>query len=153
VLQNADIELGKWDAKARKFTVYTGSDEAYATAVRVTAERSAARGDAEARGRGGDRQFGFERGYGRFAHDGDAVAFEARRQLYHGVAILADFYDPHGDIRSRIRLRQRGSIQSYGSIRGGIRHDETGGCSKEAKVHGRLLSGRVEYGAERAAAL
>ena len=46
VLQSADIELGKWDAKARKFTAYTGNNEAYATAVRVTAERSAARGDA-----------------------------------------------------------------------------------------------------------
>jgi hypothetical protein len=45
VLQDADIELGKWDAKARVFTPYSGSEQEYANAVRVTAERSAARGN------------------------------------------------------------------------------------------------------------
>src|SRR4051794_233722 len=46
VLLNSDIEMGRWDPIARKFTVLGGSSEDFANAVRVTAVRSAARGNA-----------------------------------------------------------------------------------------------------------
>jgi len=46
VLQDSDIEMGTWNAATRTFTVLTGSSESSATAVRVTAARTASRGNA-----------------------------------------------------------------------------------------------------------
>lgn len=45
VLQDSDIELGLWDQTTQSFTPLTEMDESSATAVRVTAHRTAARGD------------------------------------------------------------------------------------------------------------
>lgn len=42
--QTNDIEFGVWDPGTRTFTVLTGSAQSSATAIRVTARRSAARG-------------------------------------------------------------------------------------------------------------
>ena len=41
-----DIEFGTWDSTTRTFTVYTGTNQANADAVRVTARRLASRGNA-----------------------------------------------------------------------------------------------------------
>jgi Flp pilus assembly protein TadG len=41
----SDVEFGMWDSTARSFTVLTGSSTSYANAVRVTARRTAARGN------------------------------------------------------------------------------------------------------------
>src|ERR1051326_1023102 len=41
-----DIEFGTWDSTTRTFTVYTGTNQANADAVRVTARRRASRGNA-----------------------------------------------------------------------------------------------------------
>jgi hypothetical protein len=46
VLESADVELGLWNATARQFTALTGANEANATAIRVTARRTAARQNA-----------------------------------------------------------------------------------------------------------
>ncbi len=43
---NEDIEFGVWDSGTRNFTVLTGSQRSGATAVRITARRTAARGNA-----------------------------------------------------------------------------------------------------------
>lgn len=46
VLQpNEDVEFGRWDVRARTFTALRGSDRSRANAVRVTARRTAARGN------------------------------------------------------------------------------------------------------------
>src|SRR5687767_1893005 len=44
--RNADVEFGHWDSAARTFTPLTGSAAATADAVRVTARRTTARGNA-----------------------------------------------------------------------------------------------------------
>ena len=41
-----DIDFGTWDSTAKTFTVLTGSNRTYANALRVTARRTAARGNA-----------------------------------------------------------------------------------------------------------
>lgn len=43
---NADVEFGTWNATAKSFTVLTGSARTNANAVRVTARRTSARGNA-----------------------------------------------------------------------------------------------------------
>lgn len=53
VLTNADIEFGSWNPDTKTFTVLTGSAEAGATAVRVTARRVASRGTAVTASLGG----------------------------------------------------------------------------------------------------
>lgn len=46
VLQDSDIELGRWDTSTKKFTLYTGSDESKASAMRITARMNKERGNA-----------------------------------------------------------------------------------------------------------
>lgn len=45
-IENSDIEFGVWDPLLKEFTVLTGSQRNGATAIRVTARRTAARGNA-----------------------------------------------------------------------------------------------------------
>ena len=44
--RQADIEFGTWDSSGRTFTVLTGSAQSSANAIRVTARRTSARGNA-----------------------------------------------------------------------------------------------------------
>lgn len=43
---NADVEFGRWDAQTRAFTVLTGAARSSADAIRITARRTADRGNA-----------------------------------------------------------------------------------------------------------
>jgi hypothetical protein len=45
-LESEDVEFGTWDAQTRKFTVLTGDSANNASAIRVTARRTSARGNA-----------------------------------------------------------------------------------------------------------
>lgn len=44
VLQDSDIELGRWDTTTKKFVLLSGSDESKATAMRITGRLSKTRG-------------------------------------------------------------------------------------------------------------
>lgn len=118
-----DVEFGTWDSATRSFAVVTGAGEAAATAVRVTARRTAARGNAVS--------LTFARAAGMNSFDATAAAVARTNSRKPGIVGL-DFITMNGSagggnlsnsyrsskgaFSAASSLHQRGTIASNGNI-------------------------------------